>query len=192
MSDTANQSANTRIARWRALPGHAGQYEELVREMFGLMRRHRGFLGADLIPPEAEGGQHQVVVHFASEDDLAHWDGSAERKEILARMRAHAEDEPEHRRLSAIDEWFLGPDVPSGTRVPRWKTAVVTWLGIWPLASIVLWFIAPVWKDLGLPFLVATAINVVFIVGAMVYLVSPVLTKAPRWFLVPSSGSEQT
>lgn len=192
MSDTANQSAITRIARRRALPGHAGQYEELVREMFGLMRRHRGFLGADLLPPEGEGGQHQVVVHFASEDDLAHWDGSAERREILARMRPHAEDEPEHRRLSAIDEWFLGPDVPSGTRVPRWKTAVVTWLGIWPLASIVLWFLAPVWKDLGLPFLVATAINVVLIVGAMVYLVSPALTKALRGFLVPSSSPEQT
>lgn len=191
MSDTANQSAVTRIARRRARPGHAGQYEELVREMFGLMRRHRGFLGADLIPPEREGGLHQVVVHFASEGDLARWDGSAERREILGRMRAHAEGEPEHRRLSAIDEWFLGPDVPSGTKVPRWKTAVVTWLGIWPLASIVLWFIAPIWKDLGLPFLLSTAINVVIIVAGMVFVVSPVLTKAMRWFLVPSEGSGQ-
>ncbi|WP_338538291.1 antibiotic biosynthesis monooxygenase [Janibacter terrae] len=186
MSDTVNQPAVTRIARRRARPGHAEQYEVLVREMFGLMRQHRGFLGADLIPPESEGGLHQVVVNFASEDDLARWDGSAERREIFARMRPHAEGEPEHRRLSAIDEWFLGPDVPSGTKVPRWKTAVITWMGIWPLASIVLWFIAPIWKDLGLPFLLSTAINVVFIVGAMVYLVSPVLTKAMRWFLVPS------
>ena len=186
MSDSANQSAITRIARRRALPGHAEQYEELVREMFGLMKQYRGFLGAELIPPEADGGQHQVVVHFASEDDLAQWDGSAERREILARMRPHAEAEPEHRRLSAIDEWFLGPDVPSGTQVPRWKTAVVTWLGIWPLASIVLWLVAPIWQDLGLPFLLATAINVALIVGAMVYLVSPVLTKALRGFLTSS------
>ena len=125
-------------------------------------------------------------MHFASEDDLARWDGSAERREILARMRPHAEAEPEHRRLSAIDEWFLGPGVPSGTQVPRWKTAVVTWLGIWPLASIVLWLVAPIWRDLGLPFLLATAINVVLIVGAMVYLVSPVLTKALRGFLTSS------
>lgn len=186
MSQSTNQSAVTRIARRRARPGHAAQYEELVREMFGLMRAHHGFLGAELIPPESEGGQHQVVVNFASQDDLARWDGSAQRREIFARMRPHAEGEPEHRRLSAIDEWFLGPDVPRGVVVPRWKTAVVTWMGIWPLASLVLWLVAPVWKDLGLPFLLSTAINVVLIVAGMVFLVSPVLTKAMRWFLVPS------
>ncbi|CAM4216004.1 hypothetical protein JAAN108728_16185 [Janibacter anophelis] len=75
--------------------------------------------------------------------------------------------------------------------MPRWKTAVVTWLGIWPLASIVLWLVAPIWEDLGLPFLLATAINVVLIVGAMVFLVSPVLTTALRGFLVPSTGAGQ-
>ncbi|WP_114201549.1 antibiotic biosynthesis monooxygenase [Janibacter anophelis] len=185
MSDGNSSAPVTRIARRRARPGHAAEYEELVREMFGLMREHGGFLGAELIPPETEGGLHQVVVNFASEDDLARWDGSATRREIFGRMRAHAEGEPEHRRLSAIDEWFIGPDVPSSTRVPRWKNAVVTWMGIWPLASLVLYFIAPIWKNLGLPFLLSTAINVVIIVVGMVFLVSPVLTKAMRWFLVP-------
>lgn len=185
MSDDA-QSAITRIARRRARPGHAAEYEDLVREMFVRMRAHRGFRGAEMIPPESEGGLHQVVVNFASEDDLARWDASADRREIFARMRPHAEGEPEHRRLSAIDEWFLGPDVPARTVVPKWKTAVVTWMGIWPLASLVLWLVAPVWNDLGLPFLVSTAINVVLIVAAMVFLVSPLLTKAMRWFLVPA------
>lgn len=104
MSADAREPAITRIARRRARPGHAGEYEALVREMFALMRQHHGFLGADLIPPESEGGQHAVVVNFASEDDLTQWDDSADRRAILARMRAHAEGEPEHRRLSAIDE----------------------------------------------------------------------------------------
>lgn len=185
MSEGTDQAAVTRIARRRARPGHAREYEELVREMFGLMREHGGFLGAELIPPESEGGLHQIVVNFASEDDLARWDGSSARREIFGRMRPHAEGEPEHRRLSAIDEWFFGPAVPSSTVIPRWKTAIVTWLGIWPLASLVLWLVAPVWQDLGLPFLLSTAVNVALIVLGMVFLVSPVLTKAMRWFLVP-------
>ena len=185
MAEGTAQAAVTRIARRRARPGHAREYERLVREMFGLMRQQRGFLGAELVPPETEDGLHQVIVNFASEDDLALWDASSARREIFARMRPHAEGEPEHRRLSAIDEWFLGPDVPSQTVIPRWKTAVVTWLGIWPLASLVLWLIAPIWQDLVLPFLVSTAINVAIIVLGMVFLVSPVLTKAMRWFLVP-------
>lgn len=179
-----SQAGITRIARRRVRPGHEAQYEELVREMFVLMKRHHGFLGADIVPPEPGSGLYQVVVNFGSEAGLAQWDASADRREIFARMRAHAEGEPEHRRLNALEEWFVGPSVPEHTRPPRWKTAVVTWLGIWPLASVILYFLTPVWDGLGLPFLVMTAINVVLIVGAMVYLVAPVLTKLMKGFLV--------
>lgn len=57
-------------------------------------------------------------------------------------------------------------------------------MGIWPLASVILYFLTPVWDGLGLPFLVMTAINVVLIVGAMVYLVASVLTKLMKGFFV--------
>lgn len=152
------------------------------------MRRHPGFLGAELIPPETDDDLYQVVVNYASEEDLSRWDNSADRREILGRMAAHAEGEPKHRRLSAVDEWFLGPSVPSSTVIPRWKSAIVTWMGIWPLASLVLYFVAPIWQNLGVPFLLSTAINVTLIVVGMVYLVSPLLTKVMRWFLVPKRG----
>ena len=42
--------------------------------MFGQMRASKGFLAADLLPPEAPGGDYQVVINFASEADLAAWD----------------------------------------------------------------------------------------------------------------------
>ena len=61
----------TRIARRRAKNGREAEYETLVREMFQYMRSHRGFLGAELIPPPEPGGEYQVVVNFASEADLA-------------------------------------------------------------------------------------------------------------------------
>lgn len=186
MSENAHPIAVTRIARRRALPGHETEYENLVREMFGLMKQHQGFLGAEIIPPEPGGDVYQVVVNFASEADLAAWDSSGDRRAIFARMRDHAEgDVPEHRRLNAMEEWFTGPSVPAHTKPPRWKTATVTWMGIWPLASFFIYFLTPFWQSLGLPFLLITAINVVFIVGFMTYLVAPVLTKLMKPFLVP-------
>lgn len=184
MSDHAHPTAVTRIARRRALAGHEHAYEELVREMLAQMQRHRGFLGAEIIPPEGPAGVYQIVVNFASEADLAAWDGSADRRDLFRRMREHAEGEPEHRRLNAMEEWFTGPSVPANTKPPRWKTAVVTWLGIWPLASLFI-FLAQYWNSAGrVPFLAMTAINVALIVTCMTYLVAPVLTKLLRGFLV--------
>lgn len=176
----------TRIARRRALPGHEREYEELVREMFVLMKAHEGFLGADVIPPEEPGGLYQVIVNFASEGQLAAWDTSSDRAEIFARMREHAEGEgPEHRRLNAMEEWFVGPSVPGHTKPPRWKTAIVTWIGIWPLASFFIHFLTPVWESVGLPYLLITAINVALIVACMTLFVAPFLTRLLKPFLVP-------
>lgn len=185
MSENLHPTAVTRIARRQALPGHEEAYEDLVREMFAKMQEHQGFLGAEIIPPEKPGGVYQIVVNFASEAALADWDNSADRRRTFDRMRSHAQGEPEHRRLNALEEWFTGPSVPAHTKPPRWKTAIVTWLGIWPLASFFIYFLAPVWQGLGFPFLLVTAVNVVLIVMCMTYLVAPVLTKLMKPFLVP-------
>lgn len=178
-------AAVTRIARRRALSGHERAYEDLVREMFTLMARHPGFRGADLIPPERAGEDYQVVVNFATESDLAGWDESSDRRAIFQRMREHAEGDPQHRRLTGLEAWFAGPVLPASGPPPRAKMAVVTWLGIWPLASLFIYFLTPVWQRLGLPFLLITAINVTLIVVTMTYLVAPRLTRLLKGWLNP-------
>lgn len=173
----------TRIARRRALAGHEGEYETLVREMFERMRTHPGFLGAELLPPEHAGEDYQVVVNFTDEDALAAWDDSEDRAAVHARMRDHAVGEPEHRRLSGLEAWFTPAVVPASMHPPRHRMALVTWLGIWPTASLVLWLVAPRLQDLGLPFLVVTLVNTVLITLLMTYVVMPRLTRLVRPFL---------
>ena len=90
-NENTNLPAVTRVARRRARPGHEHEYEALVRDMFRLMRKQDGFLGAELIPPEKEGGLYQVVVNYASEEDIFRWDNSRDRRMILERMQTHAE-----------------------------------------------------------------------------------------------------
>lgn len=184
-SQPAAPATITRIARRRALPGHEAQYESLVREMLARMKTFPGFAGAELIPPGAPGGDYQVVVHFDSEAHLATWDASPERSEMFVRMRDHAEGEPEHRRLSGLEAWFEPAVVPASMHPPRHRMAFVTWLGIWPLASLAIWFLSPLLGRLNLPFLLITAINTLLIVASMTYLVMPRLTRALRGFLNP-------
>jgi antibiotic biosynthesis monooxygenase (ABM) superfamily enzyme len=56
----ASAARVTRIARRRAQPGREQEYEERLREMLAKMRAHSGFLGGDIIPPEAPDGEYQI------------------------------------------------------------------------------------------------------------------------------------
>ncbi len=174
----------TRIARRRARPGHEAEYEAMLREMFASMRARKGFLGGDLIPPETPGGEYQTVVRFASEAELQAWDMSDARLELLERMKAVAEGEPEFRKLSGLEAWFEPAVVPATMHPPRMKMAVVTWLGIFPTVSFFLWFVLP-WLQ-PLPFLPRTAILTALIVATMTWVVMPRLTRLLRGWLSPA------
>jgi antibiotic biosynthesis monooxygenase (ABM) superfamily enzyme len=171
----------TRIARRCAKPGCEAEYETLVREMFAIMRTSQGFLGADILPPEEAGGAYQIIVRFASEADLQQWDASPARAAIHQRLRNVAEDEPAYRRLSGLEAWFTSAVVPATMHPPRLRMAVVTWLGIFPTVSLVLWFIAPLLHDV--PFLLRTGLLTALIVVTMTWVVMPRLTKLMRGWL---------
>ncbi len=172
--------AITRIATRYARPGREQEYEELVREMFTLMRQKPGFLGADLIPPEQAGDPYHVVVRYHDEAGFAAWDDSPERADVLGRMHAVAEGEPVHRRLTGLEAWFEPAVVPASMNPPKDRMALVTWIGIWPTATFFIWLLStlPLLPDgrpllAPVPFLVRTAAITVCITVAMTYLVMP-------------------
>ncbi|ATE59328.1 antibiotic biosynthesis monooxygenase [Thauera sinica] len=175
----------TRIARRHARQGHEAEYEARIREMFVKLRAFHGFMGADLIPPEQPGGCYQVVVNFASEADLQAWDDSAVRTEMHKRIREVAEDEPDYRRLSGLEAWFAGVVVPASMHPPRFRMAVVTWMGIFPVVSFYLWLVS-LWPGFfEQPFLPRTAVFTAVIVVTMTWVVMPRLTKLMRGWLNP-------
>ncbi|QGF24623.1 antibiotic biosynthesis monooxygenase [Raineyella fluvialis] len=177
---TPEPTAVTRIATRYAKPSHEHEYEDLVREMFSLMREKPGFLGADLIPPEEPGQAYHVVVRYRDDTGFAAWDDSPERQGILERMHAVAEGEPTHRRLTGLEAWFEPAVVPATMTPPRHRMGFVTWVGIWPTATLFIWLLStlPVLPDgrpllAPVPFLLRTAIITVSITVAMTYLVMP-------------------
>jgi len=175
----------TRIARRRALRGHEREYEARLREMLAQMRAFPGFLGGDIIPPEVPDGDYQIVTRFASEADLDRWDRSLARARCLQRLREVAEGEPEFRKLSGLEVWFEPAVVPASMHPPRVRMALVTWLGIFPTVSFVLWFVAP--RLQGLPFLLRTALLTALVVVTMTWGVMPWLTRLLRDWLNPAS-----
>lgn len=170
-----------RIARQRAFPGKALEYETAVREMLTQMSRQPGFLSADLIVPESEEGEYQVVVRFSSAAELQAWDTSSVRRAYLERIRTVSEDEAAFRVLSGLEAWFADSVVPASLHPPRSRMSIITWIGIFPTVSLYLWLLGPVLAPL--PFLVQTAVLTALIVPTMTWLVMPQLTRRMRGWL---------
>jgi len=161
----------SRIARRKAKAGCEACYEAIVRGMFAETRHFPGFLGADLIPPSAPDTFYQVVMRFASQADLERWDASEARQAWHARLGTVADGDPDYRLLSGLEAWFSLPSAPMNHPPERWKMAVLTWLGIFPTVSLLLYAVAPLLADL--PFLARTAVITGLAVVMMTWLVMP-------------------
>jgi hypothetical protein len=71
----------------------------------------------------------------------------------------------------------------SAAAPPRWKTALVVWIAIYPSITLLTWFAGP-WL-VQLPLLVRTFVLTATLVPLLVFVLLPLLHRALRWWLVP-------
>jgi antibiotic biosynthesis monooxygenase (ABM) superfamily enzyme len=60
-----SQEPVRRIVFRRAKPNRGPAFEELVRGMVAEMQSFKGFLGAEIIPPETAQNEHQFIFRWA-------------------------------------------------------------------------------------------------------------------------------
>lgn len=171
-----------RVVRRKAKPGCEEAYEALIRAMFADASHFPGYLSAQLIPPEAPGGEYQILQRFATEADLARWNASPQRAVWQERLRPVAEGDPEYRLLTGLDAWFAPTVIPASSPPQKWKMTLVSWLGIFPTVSLLLWLITPLLASW--PFLLRTAVFTALVALAMSYLVMPRLSRWMAWWLI--------
>ena len=170
------------VVSCRVPPGKAAAFEAGVRELIRAAARQPGRIAAEVLRGTggAGGQDYHIVYRFADAATLAAWEASAERRALLARI-APLFQQTGRRALTGLEAWF---DLPGGRPPPpRWRMALLTWLGIWPLVSLSLWLIVP--RLMSVPFLPRTAINSALLVLAMTYVVMPWLARLAAPLLEP-------
>ena len=122
------------VAR-RVLPGKELQFETWASELTRAASGFDGFLGAGLLRPGHVGEVWHVVCRFASADELARWEHSQTRSDLLAHGEQVMSTSHE-RRMTGLETWF---EVPGRTApaTPRWKMFVVTSIVIFVLSLVV-------------------------------------------------------
>ncbi len=163
----------------RVKPGREAEFEAWLEGITHAAMQFEGHLGVEIVrPTDHRHPEYGLIFRFASYEQLRKWETSEVRREWLARAHEMAEGEPQLKIVTGLEYWFTpagGPHPP-----PPWKQALVTWLAIYPLASLIIFALQPV--TAGWPFLLRTLATTVLLVVAMTYLVMPHMTRLfSRW-----------
>jgi antibiotic biosynthesis monooxygenase (ABM) superfamily enzyme len=163
----------------RVRPGREAEFQAALHDFFQESFAHPAVLGATFVvpPPGSPTREFGILRTFRDEHERDEFYASPLYRRWEERVRGLTEGEPQHRPLHGLEALFRSPGPPP----PRWKMALVTFLGVYPLTTA----LPPLFAMLlpaGHPLLV----NVI-VTGLVVFLLSwavmPLLTRIFRRWL---------
>jgi hypothetical protein len=155
-------------------PGYEQTFEEALREFARESLRVPGTTGVHLIAPVpgAGGCEYGILRSFESEEASRRFYESDLFRNWQEQVGGMVVGEPVRRRLHGLEAFFRDTQ---HAPPPRWKMAVVTWMGVFP--SVLLWSSLLPNALGGLPHLAVVAIVNVFVVVTLAWGVMPLLTR---------------
>jgi antibiotic biosynthesis monooxygenase (ABM) superfamily enzyme len=202
MSDATNtrpQGAVTVLVTRRVKPGHAQAFEQAMRHMVAAASEFAGHLGGHLIAPGSdtsdthnpcESNLWHVIFAFDSPEHLQRWQQSPARALGLAAVAPHTEGEQQVRQVAGLGYWFAEPKGPAQTPPPRWKVALVTWLGICPAVYVLFLLLGEALA--AWPLLPRVMLITALVVLLMTWVIAPRLTAWFKPWLHPVSQGQPT
>ena len=141
-----------------------------------------GYLGSDVFRPAAGEEEWRLILRFDDAESLRRWEESEEKKQWVARADAFIANAPKVERVNGLEAWFNLPE-RSSQAPPKWKTAVVSAVGIYPVISFLPGLLAFVTS--GLPGWLANLAGVMVMMPLMTWVVMPIVTRLFKWWLYP-------
>ncbi len=188
MNEVNASTPVTVLVTRRVRRGRAPEFERLMADMRAAAASFPGHMGGFLMPPErAEQGCYRVLFAFDTDAHLQDWTQSRERRRWHRRIAEVTHGDAAMRVLSGLETWFELPAARTKRPPPRWKMAIVTWMGIFPLVLLTSHTIAPV-LDHWIHPLPASMASTGLITVAMTWVVMPALVPLFGNWLYPASA----
>jgi len=177
---------NIHIAITRTVkPGFEEAFEQAIQDFFAKTTGLPGSLGAHLIRPVpgSEKNTYGILRSFKSKNDRDAFYQSGDFLEWEKSVQPMVEGDYSRDNLHGLEAFFADPTIVY--HPPKWKMAIVTWLGVWPTVFIVSGLLSPYLK---LPALASTAVVTFLVVVLLSWVVMPFLTKIMRPWLKPKKS----
>src|SRR5436190_14672973 len=154
--------------------GREAEFQEALREFFHASFAHGGVLGATMLVPAPGSGSREfgILRTFADEKERDDFYASPDFKTWEEKCAPLTESGSwTHRPLHGLEAWFRSPHNPP----PKWKMAVATFFGVFPLAMILNLTLRPAIREWH--FLLRNAVFNAFVVTLLAWVVMPVVTR---------------
>ena len=140
-----------------------------------------------LVPlPGSKSSEFGILRTFADEKERDAFYQSPMFKAWEERARTMTDGEPVYRQLHGLEAWFRSPHAPP----PRWKMAVVTLLGVYPISLLIGIGLSPYLKKL--PLAVNLFIVSALIVACLTWAIMPLLTRLFKIWLNPQPQKKES
>jgi antibiotic biosynthesis monooxygenase (ABM) superfamily enzyme len=171
----------------RVKPGHEPFYEQFLEGIIAAASRFPGHLGAEVFRPRtASAGEYRIVYRFDTGNHLRAWLDSEEHTAWLERAEPHVIGPMRTQVLTGLETWFTIPGRPGTPPPPPYKMALLTWITIFPLITLVVIVLGPLID--GLALVPRLAITTAVTVPIMTWLVMPRVTRLLRGWLYPEAA----
>ena len=171
--------------------GREQEFESALHDFVSQSVNLQGQLGVHILRPPLGSGSREygILRKFNSAQERDEFYQSTIFQEWKERVAALVEGEPRYEQLSGLETWFTLPGQHSIVPPPRWKMAMVTLAGVYPVSLLIGFFLSPFLKPVPLPLnsLLVSAIIVVL----LTWVIMPRLTQRLKPWLYPNRANDK-
>ena len=179
--DEMNDPVSVGITRHVRI-GQVEAFEMWLGEIKTVVSGFDGYAGMNVVRPSgSDSPTYVMILRFDSYHQYNAWHQSPARAEIVERSTAMTTGDTSFEEAHGLDAWFTPPT--RQVRHPaRYKTAILTVVGLYPLILMVGALVA---TATGFPVYLGTLVTVAIVAAIATYWVMPWITRVARHWLFP-------
>jgi uncharacterized protein len=179
-----NLSAGVVAITRQVKPGYEIKFEEALRGVTQAASTFPGYVSSEVLYPRSRRGAWDLILRFETLEQLQAWEDSSICQSWIARADALTLDAPTVIRVNGLEAWFALPEAPNAQPPPKWKTAIVSAVGIYPLTTTMPTLLKPI--TVNLPPGLASLVSISIMMPLMTWVVMPQVTRLFHPWLYPS------
>jgi uncharacterized protein len=158
-------------------PGSEQAFQETLRVFVRQSLDEDSTCGAMmLVPPsDTDSQEFGILRSFPNEEARVRFYGSKLFQDWEQRIESLVVGSPESKELHGLEAFFQTDSVVARRAPPRWKMAILTWMGVWP--AVFVWSSLLQSSIASWPHVLRSGVVTAFVVPTLAWGIMPRLTK---------------